>query len=110
MEPKLAASLEGQGGQADVKGIEVPILITGSWSNPRFAPDLASMIQNRDNIETTIESIREDGGKGLIRGLMGQPAQSETGTAGDSTTGDSETPPAETKPGPEDALRQIFGR
>ena len=58
----------------------------------------------------TIESIREDGGKGLIRGLMGQPAQSETGTTGDSTTGDSETPPAETKPGPEDALRQIFGR
>ena len=110
VEPKLAASLEGQGGQADVKGIEVPILITGSWSNPRFAPDLASMIQNRDNIETTIESIREDGGKGLIRGLMGQPAQSETGTTGDSTTGDSETPPAETKPGPEDALRQIFGR
>ena len=41
---------------------------------------------------------------------MGQPAQSETGTTGDSTTGDSETPPAETKPGPEDALRQIFGR
>ena len=107
VEPKLAASLEGQGGQADVKGIEVPILITGSWSSPRFAPDLASMIQNRDNIENTIKSIREDGGKGLIRGLMGQPA--ESGTA--ETTGESgETAPAETKPRPEDALRQIFGR
>lgn len=107
VEPKLAASLEGQGGQADVKGIEVPILITGSWSSPRFAPDLASMIQNRDNIENTIKSIREDGGKGLIRGLMGQPAES----GGGETTGESgETAPAETKPRPEDALRQIFGR
>ncbi|MDX5365624.1 MAG: AsmA family protein, partial [Alphaproteobacteria bacterium] len=107
VEPKLAASLEGQGGQTDVKGIEVPILITGSWSNPRFAPDLASMIQNRDNIESTIKSIREDGGKGLIRGLMGQPAESGS----TETTGESgETAPAETKPRPEDALRQIFGR
>jgi AsmA protein len=126
VEPKLVASLEGQGATGTAQGIEVPILITGSWSNPRFAPDLASMIQNRENIESTIKSIREDGGKGLIRGLMGQPAESgaaagtgtgtETGsgTAGESATGGeaapAETPPAETQPRPEDALRQIFGR
>lgn len=107
VEPKLVASLEGQGATGGAQGIEVPILITGSWSNPRFAPDLASMIQNRENIESTIKSIREDGGKGLIRGLMGQPAESGSGE----TTGESgETAPAETKPRPEDALRQIFGR
>ncbi len=107
VEPKLVASLEGQGATGAAQGIEVPILITGSWSSPRFAPDLASMIQNRDNIENTIKSIREDGGKGLIRGLMGQPAESGDGeTAGES----SETAPAETRPSPEDALRQIFGR
>jgi len=85
----------------------VPILITGSWSNPRFAPDLASMIQNRENIESTIKSIREDRGRGLIRGLMGEPAQGEGGTG---ETGAEETAPAETKPRPEDALRQLFGR
>jgi AsmA protein len=107
VEPKLVASLEGQGATGAAQGIEVPILITGSWSSPRFAPDLASMIQNRDNIESTIKSIREDGGKGLIRGLMGEPAESGGGeTAGEN----SETAPAETKPRPEDALRQIFGR
>ena len=109
VEPKLVASLEGQGATGAAQGIEVPILITGSWSNPRFAPDLASMIQNRDNIESTIKSIREDGGKGLIRGLMGQPAESGTGTAGE-TAAEGETAPAETKPRPEDALRQLFGR
>ncbi|MFN4353352.1 AsmA family protein [Parvibaculum sp.] len=114
VEPKLVASLEGQGASGAAQGIEVPILITGSWSTPRFAPDLASMIQNRDNIESTIKSIREDGGRGLIRGLMGQPAESGTGTDGETTTegetAPAESPPAETKPRPEDALRQIFGR
>lgn len=114
VEPKLVASLEGQGASGAAQGIEVPILITGSWSNPRFAPDLASMIQNRDNIESTIKSIREDGGRGLIRGLMGQPAESGTGTDGETATegetAPAESPPAETKPRPEDALRQIFGR
>ena len=116
VEPKLVASLEGQGATGAAQGIEVPILITGSWANPRFAPDIASMIQNRDNIESTIKSIREDGGKGLIRGLMGQPAESGTGAtgttseSGEGETAPAETPPAETRPRPEDALRQIFGR
>ena len=113
VEPKIAASLEGQGGQADVKGIEVPILITGSWSNPRFAPDLASMIQNRENIESTIKSIKEDKGKGLIDSLMGRPpaAQEQAPANGDSSEepASEEAEPA-AKPRPEDALKQLFGR
>ncbi len=117
VEPRLAASLEGQGGQADVKGIEVPILITGAWSNPRFAPDLASMIQNRENIESTIKSIREDRGKGLIDSLMGRPpAAQEQAPANDGGSGGSQEAPASdetepaAKPRPEDVLRQLFGR
>jgi AsmA protein len=104
VEPKLAASLEGQGGAADVKGIEVPILVTGPWSKPRFAPDLKSMIQNRENIEETIKSIKEDKGKSLIDSLMGkQPAQPTPAEEG------ADTEPEE-KPSPEDALKQLFGR
>ncbi|MBX3505496.1 MAG: AsmA family protein [Parvibaculum sp.] len=113
VEPKLVASLEGQGATGGAQGIEVPILITGSWSNPRFAPDLASMIQNRENIESTIKSIREDKGRGLIRGLMGQPAEGEgdaaAGAAGESG-GEEAAPAEEPQPRPEDALRQLFGR
>ena len=108
VEPKIAASLEGQGGQADVKGIEVPLLITGPWSAPRFAPDVASMIQNRENIESTIKSIKEDKGKGLIDSLMGrQPAQ-QAPAEGESS--DAAPAEPEAKPRPEDALRQLFGR
>ncbi len=32
VKPKLIASLEGQGGEASASGIEVPVLITGSWT------------------------------------------------------------------------------
>ena len=114
VEPKLAASLEGQGGAGDVRGIEVPILITGPWSKPRFAPDLASMIQNRDNIEETIKSIKEDKGKGLIDSLLGRPPA--TPEPAPSTDASSEAAPDDTasepaaRPSPEDALRQLFGR
>ena len=83
----------------------MPILITGSWSNPRFAPDLKSMIQNRENIEKTIKSIKEDKGKGLLKSLMGEPA-----AEGESTGEPGEEPPAETKPSPEDALKKLFGQ
>ncbi len=105
VEPKLAATLEGQGGQQEASGIEVPILITGPWSSPRFAPDLKSMIQNRENIEKTIDSIKEDGGKGLLKSLMGQPANdNQAGTAQE------EPAPEQKKPSPEDALKKLFGQ
>ncbi len=107
VEPKLAATLEGQGGEQQATGIEVPILITGSWSNPRFAPDLKSMIQNRENIEKTIKSIKEDKGKGLLRSLMGQPAEETEGSDGAAAE---EEAPAETKPSPEEALKKLFGQ
>jgi len=111
VEPKLAATLEGQGGSTEAKGIEVPVLITGSWSNPRFAPDLKSMIQNRENIKQTIDSIKEDKGKSLLKGLMGEPAN-DSGTGGE--TGETGTTGGETaeepKPSPEDALKKLFGR
>lgn len=103
VEPKLAASLEGQGGSSEVKGIEVPILITGPWSSPRFAPDLKSIIQNRENIQNTIKSIKEDGGKGMLNELLGQP-QPPSEPQGE------EAPAESTKPRPEDALKKLFGR
>ena len=111
VEPKLAATLEGQGGSTEAKGIEVPILITGSWSNPRFAPDLKSMIQNRENIKQTIDSIKEDKGKSLLKGLMGEPANdgSASGETGETGTTGGETA-EEPKPSPEDALKKLFGQ
>jgi AsmA protein len=44
--PKLVASLEGQGGEGDLTGIAVPIIIKGPWSNPKIYPDIEGILQN----------------------------------------------------------------
>ena len=100
IEPKLAATLEGQGGAGDVKGIEVPIVISGPWSNPSFTPDLAAIISNPDGIKDVIDSVKEDGGKGLLQGILG-------GGSSDSTSGETTE---EEKPRVEDAIRGLFNR
>ena len=105
VEPKLAATLEGQGGGTDVKGIEVPIIITGSWFNPKFAPDLAAVLNNREGIKDAIDAVKEDGGKGLLRGLLGGQQQ----PAGDGTQNGDAASESE-KIEPKDVIRGLFGR
>lgn len=104
VEPKLAATLEGQGGTSDVKGLQVPIIISGPWSNPRFAPDLAAVVADPEGVKGVIDSVREDGGKGLLEGLMGGQRTSEE-PAPDSTT-----EPQEEKASPEDLIRGLLNR
>ncbi|WP_179187930.1 AsmA family protein [Kiloniella majae] len=47
LEPKLVGDLEGQGGDSSAKGLAVPLLITGSWSDPKVAPDLAGALTDQ---------------------------------------------------------------
>ena len=46
VEPKVAATTQGQGGQKDVGGLSVPVIIEGPWSNLSYRPDLAGMAGN----------------------------------------------------------------
>ncbi|MBL4863400.1 MAG: AsmA-like C-terminal region-containing protein, partial [Rhodobiaceae bacterium] len=103
VEPKLAATLEGQGSTQEATGLEVPIVISGPWADPRFTPDFAAIIANPDGIKDVIDAVKEDGGKGLLEGLLGgRQAPAEGGDA-------SSAEPAE-KPRPEDVLRGLFNR
>ena len=43
IEPKLSATLQGQGGALDAAGIEVAVLVEGPWDGLSFRPDLAGM-------------------------------------------------------------------
>lgn len=105
VEPKLAATLEGQGG-GDAQGIEVPVIIEGPWANPRFRPDLASILTNAPQTIDTIKNLKGDSGKALLDGLLG--GKSSSGAGADGGSGEK---PAETKqPSPEDALKSLFGR
>ncbi len=44
VEPKAAATLEGQTGATDVAGILVPVAVTGSFDDPSFKPDLSGLV------------------------------------------------------------------
>lgn len=46
VEPKLSATLEGQGGQSDVAGVTVPVVVEGPWDNLTYRPDLAGMVKD----------------------------------------------------------------
>ena len=49
VEPKVVASLEGQGGKGDVAGLGVPVLIEGPWDNLSYRPDLAALVKGQAN-------------------------------------------------------------
>ncbi|MBU8912142.1 MAG: AsmA family protein [Desulfobacterales bacterium] len=44
VEPKFVASLKGQGDTEQRSGLMVPVLITGSFSDPKIRPDLKGML------------------------------------------------------------------
>jgi len=45
IEPKLVGTLKGQGDTKDLSGLMVPVLVAGSFSSPKFSPDLEGMLK-----------------------------------------------------------------
>lgn len=80
VEPKVVATLKGQGDVKERSGITVPVLVTGSFSEPRFRPDLKSILQQglpktddlRKMVPETGDIDKEalkDAAKELLKGL-----------------------------------------
>ncbi len=70
VEPKLVGDLEGQGGDTGAKGLAVPLMITGSWSNPKIAPDLAGALTDQlKDPSALIEGVT--GGEGGVKLPLG---------------------------------------
>jgi AsmA protein len=46
VDPQVVASLEGQGGKADLAGLGVPVIIAGPWGKPSIYPDIEGILQN----------------------------------------------------------------
>jgi AsmA protein len=44
VEPKFVATLKGQGDAKERSGVTVPVLVTGTFSSPKFRPDLKGML------------------------------------------------------------------
>ncbi|MCP1337661.1 AsmA family protein [Futiania mangrovi] len=83
IEPKAVASLQGQGGQGDLKGIVVPVVVSGPWSNLSYRPDLTGAItgalRDPQALQQGLEGLK-GGGTDAIRSLLGGGGTSEGGT------------------------------
>jgi AsmA protein len=76
LDPKLVASLEGQGGRADPLGFGVPVNIEGSWSDPRIYPDVAGILSDPDGAYAKLHAL----GQGLFGKGDGKSGNSNTNT------------------------------
>ena len=47
VEPSLVKTIKGQGDTQTYEGIMVPVLVSGSFKNPRFAPDLEAIARQQ---------------------------------------------------------------
>ncbi|MDX0229019.1 AsmA family protein [Sinorhizobium meliloti] len=48
LEPRLVASLQGQGAEISTDGIGVPVVVEGNFAAPRIYPDLSDLLKNPD--------------------------------------------------------------
>lgn len=75
VDPKVVASLEGQGGAEDLEGLGVPVIVAGPWASPRIYPDIAGILQNP---QAAYEQLQKLGG-----GLFSLPNLNLGGGTGD---------------------------
>ncbi|MCZ6467476.1 MAG: AsmA family protein, partial [Alphaproteobacteria bacterium] len=93
IEPKVVASVKGQGGAAGASGIKVPVMVQGPWDDLSYRPDLAG----------AIGGIAKDPGKALesVKDLL-------PGKPGGGTTESAPSPSPVSNP--LELLKGLFGR
>lgn len=101
VKPRLIASLEGQGGDANASGIEVPVRITGSWDRPSYRPDLNGVLSDPNKTMDAIKQI----GKKLKGKNSDEVVDSLFGNKGDD---DPQT--EKTKKSAKKLLNKLFGK
>ncbi|RUP00455.1 AsmA family protein [Hyphomicrobium sp.] len=101
VKPKLIASLEGQGGDAQASGIEVPVRITGSWDKPSYHPDLSGVLADPNK---TMDAVKQIGKK-----LKGKNAD-EIVDSLFGNNGDDDPSTEKTKKSAKKLLNKFFGK
>ena len=84
VEPKIVGTIKGQGDETQLSGIMVPVLVTGSFSSPKFRPDLSSLAKQQlqekvlesEKVKKILEKEElkdlQEKTKGLLKGILGQ--------------------------------------
>ncbi len=96
--PKVVASAQGQGGQQNLAGVAVPVLVQGKFDNLSYKPDLAGMVKQLGDPSKALDSV-----KGLVPGVPG--------VGGGSTSGTAPAQPSQSQPStnPLGTLKGLFG-
>ncbi len=82
--PKLVATLKGQGGKDNLKGLTIPVKIKGPWSKPKIIPDLKGLLKDPDTlvkdaksvvkkvkrIGKKLKTLKKSDAKALVKGLL----------------------------------------
>ena len=83
VDPQAVATIKGQGDEAKRSGIMVPILVSGTFSEPKFRPDLSAATQQRiekeifesKEVQKVLEKEElkplEKKAKGMLKGILG---------------------------------------
>jgi AsmA protein len=124
LDPKLVMSLEGQGGSTDPVGLGVPVVVQGTWSEPRIYPDITGILDDPNAAYAKLHAL----GKGLFGGSNGQsgagvdtltqglgnlfgPSTRDRKDVGPNSTGGAKGPDSRDTQVPNlDFLRDLFGR
>lgn len=102
----IVGSISGQGGKelSDLKGVTIPVKITGTFNNPKPTVDLASIVKDKAKQELKTkaeEKLKEKLGSdvgGLLGGALGSKSSTDSSEADSSVTDEStEEAPAEEK-------------
>ena len=81
VEPKVVGTLKGQGDTENRSGLMVPVIVSGTFSSPQFAPDLAGVakkqlqdaLQGTEKPEDLLDKDKlEETGKGILKGILNQ--------------------------------------
>jgi AsmA protein len=87
VDPKLVASLEGQGGQGDLQGLGVPVMISGPWARPSIYPDIegilsdpAAAYEQLNRLGSGLVSLPSAGSTGRVDAIGGLINNGKIGT------------------------------
>lgn len=108
LRPRAVASIEGQGGERDLQGVVVPIIISGTFNNPQIGIDwdVVGRALLQGTIQRTISGEDpEDAIRNVLGNALGLGGSSQTS---DETTPEGEPPVEEIDPA-ERLLRNLFG-
>lgn len=116
VEPRIVASLQGQGADDGKSGLLLPFRVHGPWDRPKVTPDLKRLLENPDQAIETINKIGDAVKKLKKNKNFGNVLQNFLGQQGGQQQ-PAEGQPAEAQPqdqpqqvSPQDALRQLFNR